>query len=230
MVVLFGKLMTVDDMLLLEFVPVVKAAAVVVVEVVVVTAPDVEESVGDVEDGVQPVSRPRTPVQSVIDEDPVEVVDVPTEVGVEDEGVGSEQSTPLQDDVEAGLVVGELEVTGEVRASWLEGVDDEVGRGQPMPMPSIPSHDDGDNVGVEGAELEVTGTFEVGWLEVVDVEVGSGHPIPMPSSPSHDDDGVVEVTELVTGEPELIGILEVGWLEVGDEEGGEQPIPKPSTP
>lgn len=144
MVVLFGKLMTVDDMLLLEFVPVMKAVAVVVV---VVTVPDVDESVGDVEDGVQLVPRPRTPVQSVVDEDPVEVVDVPTEVGVEDEGVGSEQLTPLQDDVEAGLVVEEPEVTGRVKVGV---VDIKVGQ----PMPNSPSHD-GDNVGVEAAELEV---------------------------------------------------------------------------
>lgn len=39
------------------------------------TVPDVEEYVVDVEDGMQPVPRPRTPVQSVVvNEDDAEVV------------------------------------------------------------------------------------------------------------------------------------------------------------
>lgn len=69
LMVVFGKLMTVDeadavDMPLVELVP-----------VVIVTVPDVEKFVVDVEDGVQPVPRPRTPVQSaVVNEDDAEVV------------------------------------------------------------------------------------------------------------------------------------------------------------
>lgn len=119
MVVLFGKLMTVDevdavDMPLLELVPIVIAVA-----VVVVTVPDVD-------DGVQPIPRPRAPVQSaVVDEDDDTEVEA-TEV-----------------------VIGVPEVTGEVKGSWLEVVDDEVGRGQPIPMPSNPSHDDDGVVATE---------------------------------------------------------------------------------
>lgn len=142
--VLFGKLMTVDevDVPLLELV-------LVVTVVVAVTVPDVEEPVVDVEDGVQPIPRPRTPVQSVfVEEDDAEVVYVPTEVDMEDEEVGSGQpiprpSSPSQDDVvveATELVVGESEVTAE--AGWLEVVDVEVGSGQPIPIPSNPSQDD----------------------------------------------------------------------------------------
>lgn len=73
LIVLFGKLMTVDeadivDVPFLQFV-------LVVIAVVAITVPDVEESVVDVEDGVQPIPRPRTPVQSVVVvEDDAEVV------------------------------------------------------------------------------------------------------------------------------------------------------------
>lgn len=169
-----------------------------VIAIVVVTVPDAEESVVDVEDGVQPM--------------------------------------PLQDDVEeeaTEVVVGEPGVTGVFEVGWLEVEDVQVGGGQPIPMPSNPSHDDDD--AAEATELVVgepgvTGGEEADWLEVEDVEVVSGQPMPMPSSPSHDDDDAAEVTELVAGEPELTGALETGWLEVGDEEGAGQPIPRPRTP
>jgi hypothetical protein len=123
----FGKLMTVDevdpvDMPLLQLV-------LVDIAVVVVTVPDVEESVVDVRDGVQPM--------------------------------------PSQDDVEVevtGLVVGEPEVTGEVKAGWLEVVGVEVVSGQPIPIPSSPSHDDDDDDAVKlvVGEPELAGALETG--------------------------------------------------------------------
>lgn len=73
LMVVFGKLMTVNeadavDEPLVELVPVVIAG-------VAVTVPDVEESVVDVEDGMQPIPRPRAPLQSVVvNEDDAEVV------------------------------------------------------------------------------------------------------------------------------------------------------------
>lgn len=69
LMVVFGKLMTVDEA------DAVDEPLVELVLVVIVTVPDVEESVVDVEDGMQPVPRPRTPVQSVVvNEDDAEVV------------------------------------------------------------------------------------------------------------------------------------------------------------
>lgn len=108
LMVVFGKLMTVDeadavDVPFVELVP-------VVIAVVAVTVLDVEISVVSVEDGIQPIPRPRTPVQSVVvNEDDAEVVYVPTEVDVEGEDVGSGQpmprpSGPSQDDVEVEAI------------------------------------------------------------------------------------------------------------------------------
>jgi hypothetical protein len=73
MVVLFGKLMTVDEADAVG-VPFIELGP-VVVAVVAIALPDVEESVVDVDDGMQPIPRPRIPVQSVVvDEDDAEVI------------------------------------------------------------------------------------------------------------------------------------------------------------